>query len=274
MAASTSIARIEPSCALRETRVDTNHWAHDDNDLASLNRLAQKISFGNPLCEILEEAVKFVTTVTRCDDCMIYSLDERDLVLRASTKTNPGVLSRLKVRVGQGAAAWVTELEAPILIPVGARKDPRFKSFRAMLESGCEALLAVPMVVGGRAVGIIHVFDREEHWYGQRDVGLITTLGFLLGTELERIRLEKEYSEIERKIKNRTIFERAKKILQEQLHISEEEAYLTLQRESKRRRKPMNELAEAIALSEDLRSAGQAKSRGHVVGSPVNPSKN
>jgi uroporphyrinogen-III synthase len=41
--------------------------------------------------------------------------------------------------------------------------------------------------------------------------------------------------------------------LQRELKISEEDAYLTLQRESRQRRKSMKEVAEALILSEELK---------------------
>jgi AmiR/NasT family two-component response regulator len=47
--------------------------------------------------------------------------------------------------------------------------------------------------------------------------------------------------------------ERAKGILQRELRVTEEEAYLTIQRQSRQRRKSMKEVAEAIVLSEDVR---------------------
>jgi AmiR/NasT family two-component response regulator len=47
--------------------------------------------------------------------------------------------------------------------------------------------------------------------------------------------------------------ERAKGILQRELKITEEEAYLTIQRQSRQRRKSMKEVAEAIVLSEDVK---------------------
>jgi len=41
--------------------------------------------------------------------------------------------------------------------------------------------------------------------------------------------------------------------LQRELKITEEEAYLTIQRQSRQRRKSMKEVSEAIVLSEDVR---------------------
>jgi uroporphyrinogen-III synthase len=42
--------------------------------------------------------------------------------------------------------------------------------------------------------------------------------------------------------------------MQRDLKLSEEEAYLTLQRESRQRRKSMREIAESILLNEEIRN--------------------
>jgi uroporphyrinogen-III synthase len=47
--------------------------------------------------------------------------------------------------------------------------------------------------------------------------------------------------------------ERAKGLLQRELNIDEEAAYLMLQKQSRQKRKPLREIAEAIILMDDLR---------------------
>jgi AmiR/NasT family two-component response regulator len=47
--------------------------------------------------------------------------------------------------------------------------------------------------------------------------------------------------------------ERAKGILQRDLALTEEQAYLMLQRQSRQKRKAMKEIAEAVVLSDELR---------------------
>jgi AmiR/NasT family two-component response regulator len=47
----------------------------------------------------------------------------------------------------------------------------------------------------------------------------------------------------------RKVVERAKGILQHEMRISEQDAYLVLQRQSQQRRKPMKDIAEAVVLS-------------------------
>ena len=54
-------------------------------------------------------------------------------------------------------------------------------------------------------------------------------------------------------LETRKLLERAKGILQRDLSLTEEQAYLKLQQESRRRRIPMKQVAEAVVLSDDLR---------------------
>jgi uroporphyrinogen-III synthase len=62
----------------------------------------------------------------------------------------------------------------------------------------------------------------------RRDIKLISTLGFLVGAEIERARLEGEVTQLSQQLQLRKIVERAKGILQRDLGLSEEEAYRTL----------------------------------------------
>jgi AmiR/NasT family two-component response regulator len=54
-------------------------------------------------------------------------------------------------------------------------------------------------------------------------------------------------------LQTRKVVERAKGILQRDLGLSEEQAYLTLQRQSRQKRKAMKEIAGAIVLSDEVR---------------------
>ena len=66
-------------------------------------------------------------------------------------------------------------------------------------------------------------------------------------------RLEEANSTLAEQLQTRKIVERAKGILQRDLGLNEEQAYLAIQRQSRQKRKPMREIAEAIVLSDDVR---------------------
>ncbi|MGH9680535.1 MAG: ANTAR domain-containing response regulator, partial [Candidatus Acidiferrales bacterium] len=62
--------------------------------------------------------------------------------------------------------------------------------------------------------------------------------------------------EMKRQLETRKLVERAKGILQRELQVSEEEAYLTLRRQSRKTRKTMKEVAQSI-----IREAGGGNTR-------------
>jgi FixJ family two-component response regulator len=224
-----------------------------DLDIALLNKMATRLSAADPVHEVFEEVAEFVAAVVKCDSCMVYALEDEELVLRGSKNPHPEVLDRLKMRVGQGITGWVAQHREPVVVTQKAYEDPRFKVFNELPEDRFESFLSVPLVSGGRLVGVINLQSREPHRYSKRETSLVGMIGFLVGAEVERARLEGENSELSDKLESRKLVERAKGILQRDLQIGEEEAYRTLQRESRQRRKSMKEFAEAIVLSDDLK---------------------
>ncbi|HVB59065.1 MAG TPA: response regulator [Candidatus Acidoferrales bacterium] len=222
-------------------------------DMALLNKLANRLSVSDPLHEVLSEVVEFIAAVVECDSCMIYILEGKDLVLRASRNPHPEVTGRLKMGVGEGITGWVAMHWKPVVVAQGAHSDPRFKLFNELPEDRFEAFLSVPLISGGRLVGVINLQDRAKRQYSKRDINVIATLGFLVGAEVERARLETENSELSEKLESRKLIDRAKGILQRDLKMSEEEAYRTMQRESQKRRKSMKDVSESILLNDDLK---------------------
>ena len=81
----------------------------------------------------------------------------------------------------------------------------------------------------------------------------MATVGFLVGTEIELARLESENTQLSERLETRKLLDHAKGILQRDLGIGEEEAYLMIQKQSRHRRRSKREIAEAILLADDLR---------------------
>ena len=159
----------------------------------------------------------------------------------------------MKLRLGQGITGWVAEHRAAVAVPEKAAHDPRFQFFHELPEDSYEAFLSVPLMCRGRVMGVINLQHRRPHVYAQKEIQLISTIGFLVGGEIEMARLEEANSNLSEQLETRKIVERAKGILQRELGLSEEEAYLALQRQSRQKRKAMKELAEAIVLSDELK---------------------
>ena len=230
---------------------DPRSGVSDDLDL--LHEIGSRIAAADPLHGVLTRVVDFVSSVVSCDSCFIYVLDGEDLVLRASKTPHPDVLDRLTLRVGQGITGWVAEHRQPVAVGRHAFEDPRFQTFNELPEDRYEAFLSVPVLSRGKLVGVINLQHRQPHEHSRREIQVISTIGFLVGAEIEMARLEVENTQLSERLETRKILDRAKGILQRDLGITEEEAYLTIQRQSRQRRKTKKEIAEAIVLGDELR---------------------
>jgi signal transduction protein with GAF and PtsI domain len=218
-----------------------------------LHELGSRIAAADPLHGVLTRVVDFVSSVVKCDACLVYVLEGDKLVLRASKIPHAGVVDTLGLPLGQGITGWVAQNLEPVAIPANAAGDARFKPFGELPEDRFEAFLSVPILSRGKLVGVINVQHRREHHHTQREIRLISTIGFLVGAEVELARLETAHSELSDKLETRKVVERAKGILQRDLQLDEENAYAMLRKQSRQKRKSMREIAEAVILGDDLR---------------------
>jgi uroporphyrinogen-III synthase len=225
----------------------------DDSSVDLLHQLSSQMASADALHEVLARVVDFASALIKCDSCLIYVLENEELLLRASKNPHPEVVDRLKLQIGQGITGWVAEHREPVVIPRNAAQDPRFQVFHELPEDTYEAFLSVPLVSRGRVVGVINLQHRLPHVHNQKEIRLISTAGFLVGAEIEMARLEMENSNLSQQLETRKIVERAKGILQRDLSLDEEQAYLALQRQSRQKRRSMREVAEAVVLTDELR---------------------
>src|SRR5258708_21645971 len=229
----------------------------DDSQVDVLHHTVSRIATADGFHQALDRVLDFAVEMVKCDSCFIYVLAGDDLVLRASKNPHQELLDRLKLRVGQGITGWVAQHREPVVVCREAFKDPRFQQFNELPEDRYEAFLSVPLLSRGRLVGVMNLQHREPHVYSPRDIRLISTVGFLAGAEIEMARLETENSDLSQQLETRKLVERAKGILQRELGLTEKQPDLSIQRQSRQKRKNLKEAAEAIVLSEDVKNSSR-----------------
>lgn len=219
---------------------------HRDPALSILHEIGSRMAAASPLREVLDRIIDFAASVARFDSCFIYVLEDDELVLRASKNPHPAEIGHVSLLLGEGITGWVAEHHQPVAIARNAFQDPRFQFFNELPEDRYESFLSVPLLSRGRPVGVINLQNREPRTYSKLEIRLISTIGFLVGAEIEMARLEDKSSELTEELETRKVVERAKGILQRDSRLSEEEAYLRLRRQSRQQRKTMKEVAERI----------------------------
>jgi uroporphyrinogen-III synthase len=101
----------------------------DGTQLALLHRISGIVSSGLTLERMLGELIGLVVTVTGCDACLVYLLDEaaREIVLCASQLPHETEIGNIRLRVGEGVTGWVAQHQSVVALSSRASSDPRFQ---------------------------------------------------------------------------------------------------------------------------------------------------
>lgn len=219
-----------------------------------MHRISNIVASELSLDEMLGEIIGLTSQVTNCDAALVYliDLDTNEIVLRASQVPHARDLGTLRMKIGEGITGWVAEHKSVVALPRNAGSDTRFKRFQALVEDTYEAFLSVPLVNRGEIIGVVNVHHRQPYEHSPEEISLVTFIGEQMGTTIAKSLLEDQNEMLREQLETRKLVERAKGLLQSRHQLTEEEAYLRLRNESRRLRRPMKELAEAIILSEEL----------------------
>jgi GAF domain-containing protein len=139
----------------------------------------------------------------------------------------------------------------PIMIP-NVVEEKQYRYPELARKTGLASLLSVPMVTREKVIGTLNIYTRDVRQFNEDETGFVKVVASQAAIAIDNARLMSETLEMKRTLEARKLIERAKGILQHKYGLTEEEAYLRLRNESRRLRRPMRDLAEAVILADDL----------------------
>jgi uroporphyrinogen-III synthase len=212
-----------------------------------LDRILQVISemvaetFDSPVCSI-----------------MIVDEDKQELSIRAARCSSPEYLQKLPVKIKDSLIGRVVREKTLVAVPdVAAEKSYKYPELAR--QTGLASLLSVPLLIGPKVIGTLNIYTSDKRSFTPEEVGFAKAVAGQAALAFENARLISETLEMKRTLEARKVIERAKGILQHRHGMTEEQAYLDLRSESRRLRRPMRDLAEAIVLTEELHRKGDKK---------------
>jgi uroporphyrinogen-III synthase len=157
-------------------------------------RLFQKISRfmvqEMSLQQVLQGIVSLVVEFMECDSCLLYLLDEDELVLCATNSTQASSIGKVRLKLNEGLTGWVARERTLLAISREAYRDPRFKRFRDLPEDTYESFLSAPVIARDRVVGVINVQHMQPHAFTGREMEMLTTVGEQVGCLLVLAQME------------------------------------------------------------------------------------
>jgi GAF domain-containing protein len=221
--------------------------------MEALAGLARTISEENYLDRILQAISEMMAETLNSPVCSIMLVDEdrRELVISAARCSSPEYLHKMPLKIEDSLIGRVVREGRAIMIPnVVDEKQYRYPELAR--KTGLASLLSVPLMTREKVIGTMNIYARDVRTFTDDEMGFVNVVAGQAAIAIENARLMSETLEMKRTLEARKLIERAKGILQQKHGLTEEEAYLRLRNESRRLRRPMRDLAEAVILAEDL----------------------
>jgi signal transduction protein with GAF and PtsI domain len=152
-----------------------------EQQLRVFQRISRLMARDMGLDDVLHEIVNLVVEFMDCDSCLVYLVEEGELVLFASNAATRSNLGKVRLRLDEGLTGWVARERRLLAIPREAYHDPRFKYFKDLPEDTFESFLSAPVISEGRVVGVINIQHRLAHSHTGSEMELLTTVGEQVG---------------------------------------------------------------------------------------------
>jgi phosphotransferase system enzyme I (PtsP) len=173
---------------------------HDRGDAAleGVLRLIEEAARPRPLGEVLAALCAEVSSILSCEIVSIYLREKSEtgeaLRMAANVGFPAGAISKVRLKIGEGIVGHVAQALRPVSVEL-APTDPRFKAFPELGEERFPIFLAVPLLVGRRAEGVMVLQRAAVERGGRRfdldEVVLATALASSFAYALERARVRR-----------------------------------------------------------------------------------
>jgi len=212
-----------------------------------------------------------VLTSVNASAAFLYAADETGVKLQlrfARGAAGPGSIDRLAIAFREDDAHFLKELQTPF--DASPARDNRVEKLPEVLQYRFGRLLVAPLRSEGNLIGLLTVGRAGVQPFDAKEAESITALARTLtaglhndrlnrdvrqlSQELESVRLKA--AELERKLEERKVVERAKGLLQEK-GFTEEDAYMQIRVHSRRRRITMAEVAREIIARDTARQQSE-----------------
>lgn len=139
------------------------------------------------LDDLLPEVLDRLQDVMEVDDAVILLVSPKgdELRVRAARGLQEALGVGLRVPIGEGFAGRIAARCAPLIVD----DLSSFPVFNSILRTRVRSAVGVPLMLGERALGVLHVGTAQPHHFTERDVQLLERVAERLSLAIERAQL-------------------------------------------------------------------------------------
>ncbi|KPJ68187.1 MAG: phosphoenolpyruvate-protein phosphotransferase [Coxiella sp. DG_40] len=144
---------------------------------ATFRYIVQEISNAKDLNDALNILVQRLREITKADACSIFLLDKgrAEHVLKATSGLDKKLISKLKLKLGEGLIGVVGERAEPINV-ADTFAHPKFCHYSEMTKERYHAFLGVPIIKQGELLGVVAAQKHEPVSFDRTEEAAVVTL--------------------------------------------------------------------------------------------------
>jgi signal transduction histidine kinase len=164
-----------------------------NEDLKLLNDIAAALTSSLEVDEVLDKTLNRVMEYLNVEAGEIFLAEENEQALRLALHRGSfeEAFSQMEsFRFGQGFIGLVASTGKP-LVSVNLSQDMRFLR-PAVIEAGFRCIACIPLVAGGKVVGVMSAATRQDRRIDERELNLLMAIGAWAGITIENVRLSRQ----------------------------------------------------------------------------------
>jgi signal transduction histidine kinase len=193
--------------AVQAARVIHNTWIYEQlrlkarlfESLTSVSRtINSTLNLGDALSVITREACALM----QAKMCSLMLLDESRewLELRASFGSGTAYVNRPRLSVEESLLGIVLRRKKPLQVE-NVQVSKRYQSMEVARREGLVALLSVPLLFGGQAIGTLSVYTGRPYNFSNEEVHILSALAELSAIAIEKARLYERVMDVEEQLR-------------------------------------------------------------------------
>lgn len=228
----------------------------------TLSQVSETVSSNRLIDDVFQLIVTMVAELMNSKICSIMLLDQEKGELRivATQSLSEAYRRKPNLRLGQSISGRALQERRPMIVSdVTTERDYMYPDLAR--TEGLRSLLSVPMLVRGKAVGVINTYTSVPYQFSREETKILQAIANQAAIAIEHTTLLERSFEMQEALAVRKVVERAKGHLMRTRRLTEEEAFRLIQRQSMTMRKSMREVAEAILLAGEIDGQAGGDSR-------------
>jgi signal transduction histidine kinase len=193
--------------AAQAARVIHNTWLYEQlrlkarlfEALASVSRtINSTLNLDDALSDITREAC----VLMQAKMCSLMLLDESRewLESRASFGAGDAYVNRPRVSVEEGLLGIVIRRKKPLQVE-NVQGSSRYQSVEVARREGLVALLSVPLLYGGQAIGTLSVYTGLPYSFSNEEIHILSALAELSAIAIQKARLYERVVDVEEQLR-------------------------------------------------------------------------